>query len=212
MTVIPTIFSRNKKEFQERFTRLLPIAKNIQIDFMDGKFVPTKSIALKDIPNLKKYTNNFEIHLMCLHPERYAKKLKKIGFKKIIFHIESTKDPEKVIHSIKSSDLIPFIALNPETPISNVINYLPMTKGVLLMGVHPGKEHQSFIPGVYKKISQLRKSNKKIPIQVDGGVNERVAKKLARLNVNNINSGSYISTSEKPREIYNKLIKEFRKG
>jgi len=80
------------------------------------------------------------------------------------------------------------------------------------MGVHPGKEHQSFIPGVYKKISQLRKSNKKIPIQVDGGVNERVAKKLARLNVNNINSGSYISTSEKPREIYNKLIKEFRKG
>ena len=46
-----------------------------------------KSVSLKEIPNLKKYKNNFEAHLMCYHPEKYIKKLKQKGFKKIIFRI-----------------------------------------------------------------------------------------------------------------------------
>ena len=205
MKIIPTIFAHNKKEFTERFEKLAPISKALQIDFMDGKFVPAKSLTLKDIPNLKKYKNNFEAHLMTQNPEKYIPQLKKKGFKKIIFHIEATKNPEKIIKKIRAIKLTLFIAINPETPTEKIIPYLEKVNGILFMGVHPGKEHQSFIPDVYKKIAQLRSQNKKIPIQVDGGATPQVIKKLVKLKVNYINSGSYISDSENPRQALKKL-------
>jgi ribulose-phosphate 3-epimerase len=202
MKIIPTIFAHNKKEFDKRFNKLINISKNLQIDFMDGKFVPAKSVQLKDIPNLKKYKNNFEAHLMCFSPEKYILGLKNKGFKKVIFHIEATKNPEKIIQKIKHLKMQPMIAINPETNVKD----LPKEVSVLLMGVHPGKEHQSFIQKVYNKIKELRKINKKTFIQVDGGVNEKFAKKLAKLKVNAVNSGSYISNSENPKKVYRKLI------
>lgn len=205
MKIIPTIFAHNKKEFQERFAKLLPISRNFQIDFMDGKFVKTRSVQLKDIPNLKKYKKNFEAHLMVLHPEKYLSKLKQKGFKKIIFHTEASKNPEDTIQKIKSLHLIPFIAINPKTSITKIAPHVKDVKGILFMGVHPGKEHQPFIPKVYQKIKQLRAQNKKIIIQVDGGVTPQIIKKLIKLKVNIINSGSYIADSKNPKYALKKL-------
>ncbi len=205
MKIIPTIFSRNKKEFSERLEKLLPVSKNLQIDFMDGKFVRSKSIQPNESPNLKKYKNKFEAHLMVKNPEKYLEQLNQKGFSKVIFHIESTKSPKKVIELIDSFNLLPYIALNPETPTERVFPFLSKIKGVLFMGVHPGKEHQSFIPEIYEKIKLLKSVNKAVKIQVDGGVNEIVIKKLAKLNVNYINSGSLISESLNPKQTYKKL-------
>ncbi|MBU0907378.1 MAG: hypothetical protein KKD18_00320 [Nanoarchaeota archaeon] len=198
MKVIPTIFAHNKKEFKKRFEKILPITKNIQIDFMDGKFVESKSIQLRDIPNLKKYNKNFEAHLMCLHPERYLVSLKKKGFKKILFHIKSTDQPGEIVKRIKMLKLKLFIAVNPTTTLNKIKLYTKAADGIMFMGVKPGRESQKFQVNVYQKISQFRKSNKKTIIQVDGGVNLIVAKKLSRLGVKIINTGSYISEAENP--------------
>ena len=149
---------------------------------------------------------------MVKNPEKYITTLKQKGFKKVIFHYSSTKNLEKTINIIKKNNLIPYIAINPIISIKKVLPYLKQVKGVLFMGVIPGKEHQSFLPGVYKKISQLRKLNKKIKIQVDGGANEKVIKRLAKLGVNYINSGSYISSSDNPKEQYKKLNSIFKKA
>lgn len=231
MTIIPTIFAHNKKEFDERFNKLLPISRDFQIDFMDGKFVKAKSVQLKDIPHLPK-NKSFEAHLMCKNPEKYFSTLKKKGFKKIIFHIESTSNPEKVI---SQSKIQTYIAINPETPIKKILPLISKIDGVLFMGVHPGKEHQKFIPEVYKKIATLRAFDSKIKtlkslnvasrrrarvglwgvqdarrkkhldIQVDGGVNLRTAPKLAKLGVNALNSGSFIADAENPKQMFKKL-------
>jgi len=201
--IIPTLFAENKEEFKKRFEKLI-FAKNLHIDIMSGKFVKAKSISLSQIPNLKKYKINFEAHLMIQNPLPLIKKLKQKGFNKIIFHIES-KNTEKTLSLIKQNKLFSFIAINPETKLEKILPYLSKVNGVLFMGVHPGKEHQKFIPSVYKKISQLRKLNKKIKIQVDGGANDKTIPKLARHGVNNINVGSYISNSEAPRETLKKL-------
>jgi len=89
--IIPTIFATNKKQFLERFKTLRPLSKNLQIDLMDGKFVKAKSISLSQIPNLKKYKNNFEAHLMTEFPQKRIPKLKSLGFKKFIFHFTAVK-------------------------------------------------------------------------------------------------------------------------
>lgn len=204
--VIPTIFAKNKKEFNEKFSKLLPIARNIQIDFMDGKFVPAKSIKLSQVPNLKNYKNNFEAHLMVSKPEKYLTKLKQKGFKKIIFHIEATNDPEKIIEKIKALKMRPMVAINPETPIEKI----PRRTPVLFMGVQPGKEHQTFISSVYKKIKSFREKNKKTKIQVDGGVTDKTTPMLAKAGADILNSGSFISEAENPKEAYKKLNTAFR--
>ena len=118
--IIPTIFAHNKKEFSQRFQKLLPISKNLQIDFMDGKFVKSKSISLSNIPNLKKYKKNFEAHLMVKNPDNYLKKLKKKGFNKIIFHYISTNDSEKTIKKIKQLKLSAWLAINPQVSIKKI--------------------------------------------------------------------------------------------
>ena len=211
MIIIPTIFATSKNKFEERFNKLIKVSKNIQIDFMDGRFVRTKSLSPAQIPNLKKYKRNFEAHLMLYHPERYLKLLKNKGFKKIIFHYESTKNPELMIDKIKKGKLKCYMAINPETKLEKIVRFLPKVDGVLFLGVRPGREHQSFIPSVYQKIKKLKSIHKKIKIQADGGVNERVIIKLARLKVDYVNSGSFISESKNPKEAFKKLSSLFKK-
>lgn len=194
--IIPTIFATNQMSFNSRFEKLIKISKDIQIDIMDGNFVTKESILMKQIPDLKKHANNFEAHLMAKHPEKYISEAKKLGFKKIIFHYESYWNKYKclsLIKKIKSLKMQAFIAINPETSVSKILLLLPFVDGVLFLGVHPGREHQHFVSRVYNKISFLRDLDKKIIIQVDGGVNDSNISKLRQLGVNYFNSGSYIS-------------------
>ena len=71
--------------------------------------------------------------------------------------------------------------------------------GILFLGVHPGKEHQTLIPSTIKKVRELRKFNKKIKIQVDGGVNEKTAPKLFKAGANYLNSGSFTYNAKNPK-------------
>ena len=209
--IIPTIFAHTKKQFNERLKKLLPIAKELHIDFMDGKFVKAKGVNIEDIPNLKKYRTVFEAHLMVMNPSQYVLALKKNGFKKIIFHYEAVKDKDKIlglIYYIKNKGMKAIIAINPETIIDKIKDFFHEIDGVLLMGVHPGREHQRFITKVYGKIKKLRKMNKKIKIQVDGGINFKTAKKLRKVGVDILNSGSFISEAEDSK----KALKELKEA
>jgi len=208
--IIPTIFAKNKKQFQDRFQKLLPISKNLQIDIMDGKFVRAKSISISQILKLPK-THNFEAHLMTEYPQKRIPKIKRLGFKKFIFHYSAVKKPEQVIQRAKNHKLAVWIAINPKTPVEKIIPLLPMLDGVLFMGVVPGHENQSFIPSVLKKIKTLRKISPKTKTQVDGGATPKIVKKLAKLGVTYVNSGSYISSSENPKQAYKKLSALYRK-
>ncbi len=206
--IIPTIFALNKKEFFERFEKLKNLSKELQIDFMDGKFVKSKSVNFNFIPSLKKYPIKFEAHLMTIFPEKYFKKLKQKGFSKIIFHIESKNtdsEVKKTISQAKKLKVKTYIALNPETKLQKIYPFLRLIDGVLLMGVHPGKEHQKLISSVYKKIKLLKTLDKNIAIQIDGGVSEKNAKKLFFAGANILNSGSFIYSARDPQLAINQL-------
>lgn len=215
MTIIPTILEKSKPEFTKRFQTLSKFSKKLHIDFMDGRFVKSKSIQLSQIPNLKRFKKNMEAHLMVSNPRIYIQKLKQKNFQKVIFHfsaLKTTNEINSLITLIKSKSLEPWIAINPEIRVEKIVPFLFEVRGVLLMAVHPGKENQKFIRSTYKKIKLLRKINSKIKIQVDGGVNEKTTKKLAKLRVNEINSGSFISDAENPRAQFQKLNALFRKN
>ncbi len=211
--VIPTIFARNKKEFKDRFRKLIRLKRNLQIDFMDGKFVKIRGIDVGDLPDLRKYKIRFEAHLMCAEPVKYARELKKKGFRKVIFHYEALDNKDKVlglVYYIRAMGMKVWVAMNPNTNFNVLEDILDYLDGVLIMGVYPGRENQKFNSKVYGKIRMLRKINRKIKIQVDGGVNLDNASKLSRIGVNFINSGSFVYNSENAEEAVRELERAFR--
>ena len=206
--IIPTIFARSKREFDEKFSKLIDISNELQIDFMDGHFVRNKSIKLSDVPNLKHYKNNFEAHLMVQNPETWIKRLKNKGFKKVIFHYESLRDDKKIIdliNKVQKLDMKVFLAINPGTHEDKILKFLNKIDGIMIMGVHPGMEKQSLIYKTFYKIENIRKENSKIPIQIDGGVSLFNAKKLVEFGAIILNSGSFISRAENPEEALEEL-------
>lgn len=176
---------------------------------MDGKFVNNNSVKPRFIPDLSKYKNDFEAHLMVIDPEKYYEKIKNKGFKKIIVHLESFEN-EKITKNffeyIKKQKQTPVIAINPETKLT--IEIIKMFDFFLIMGVNPGKEKQKLITITYNKIKKIKKINPKARIQVDGGVTPINSKKLFKAGANYLNSGSYISSSKNPKKALISLIKE----
>lgn len=206
--IIPTLFAQTPAELKKRIKKLAHLTYSIHVDCMDGAFVSAKSIPLKKMPQCSSLAKKCELHLMVENPEEYLMEAKRKGFKKIIVHVESMHSEQELKHSvqkIKQMGFETYVALNPETSIEKVIPALPLLDGILCMGVRPGKEHQKFIPSVYKKVVALKKIRPKINLQVDGGVNERTIKKLLSLGVTYFNVGSYIAHSADPKKALKKL-------
>ena len=89
---------------------------------------------------------------------------------------------------------------------------------VTVMGVKPGACGQEFIPGSAEKIAEIRELNKKVYIEIDGGVTLKNAKLLRKMGVNIIVSGSTIFKSEnmkktiqqlKGKSFFDKILKRF---
>lgn len=202
--IIPTVFATSKKEFKTRFEKLVQISPFIQVDIMDGKLVKSNSISPRDLPNVSNFHINFEAHLMVKNPQKYISLLHKKGFKKLIVHYEAFWDNKSLIETLfqirDTMKMKAFLALNPETSIAKVYPLLAYVDGILLMGVHPGREHQKFISRVYTKISELRKKDSKIPIQIDGGVNIKNLDHLKQKGATIFNSGSFVAESKDPKK------------
>lgn len=212
--VIPTVFAIRKEDFNDRLERIAKLSKEIQIDFMDGIFVSSKFIDFDIIPDLSKFKGHtFEAHMMTKDPGKYFLILKKKGFKKIIIHFESYFEKNKIVNlarKIKKEKISAFLAVNPETKVHDYLLLLKEFDGVMFMGVHPGKEHQTFIYDVLTHVKELRHYKKKIDIQIDGGVNAGNISYIKKAGVNIFNSGSYISESDNPKAALTKLKKEMK--
>ncbi len=206
--IIPTIFAKKQQEFQERFDRLMPIAQEFQIDFMDGKFHAVKGMLPSQIKTLPQ--KSFEAHMMVNNPERYVEQAKKLGFQRFLFHIESQDSEEKtrlLIDKIHKSGMKAGVVLNPKTSLNSVKPFLKTADLVMFMGHEPGYENVGVDSQVYKKIRNLREEFPRLPIEVDGGVDMKTAPKFAKAGATRLSVGSAISSADDPRD----ALKELRK-
>jgi len=73
------------------------------------------------------------------------------------------------------------------------------------MGHEPGYENVGVDSQVYKKIRNLREQFPRLPIEVDGGVDEKTAARFAKAGATRLSVGSAISSSQDPRDTLRKL-------
>ena len=169
----------------------------IHIDVMDGIFVPSISYGMPVIKSIRKATKKvFDVHLMITEPERYINEFVESGADIITFHVEATKEPEKVIDMIHEKGLKAGISVKPKTPLEAIEPYLEKIDMLLIMSVEPGFGGQAYIEGSTEKIKAAREMVKahglETDIQVDGGINLQNLPEVLEAGANIIVAGSSV--------------------
>ena len=169
----------------------------IHIDVMDGIFVPSISYGMPVIKSIRKATKRvFDVHLMITEPERYINEFVESGADIITFHVEATKEPEKVIDMIHEKGLKAGISVKPKTPLEAIEPYLEKIDMLLIMSVEPGFGGQAYIEGSTEKIKAAREMVKAhgllTDIQVDGGIYLTNVREVLDAGANVIVAGSAV--------------------
>ena len=151
-------------------------AEYIHIDVMDGVFVPTISFGMPIIKSIRPLTDKiFDLHLMIEEPIRYVDEFTALGADIITVHVEACKDTAATLKRIKELGVKAGITLNPDTPLSDVREFLPLADMLLIMSVVPGFGGQKFIEASLDKLREaviLRDElGLNYDIEIDGGVN-----------------------------------------
>jgi ribulose-phosphate 3-epimerase len=171
--VIPAILSKTREDLMRRVALVRGLVKEIQIDVMDGLFVPNKTVGLEDLVSLPGLdgTIRYEFHWMVKDPARWIGKMK--GPHMHLVHIETiTKESfSKVLAAVKESGGDLGLAINPDSSLEALLPYISKAKRVLVMTVRPGFSGQTYMYEMAAKIRKLRKLYPKLDIEVDGGVN-----------------------------------------
>ena len=210
--ILPAILVKSKKVAKSRLLRAAKVAKKVQIDIIDGRFAPNKTLMPKDFKGIKSKLK-YQWHMMVKNPEDYVHDIMAIPQSKmLIFHIETSKDPERTIALIehcKLHDLKVGIALNPPTTATKIKPYLKMIDQVLVMTVNPGFMGQKFID-MSKKIKQIKKWDRKIDIEVDGGIHHTTAKACRMAGATRFVAGSALFNAKDFKKEYTALKKEVK--
>ncbi|HEY7357992.1 MAG TPA: ribulose-phosphate 3-epimerase [Ktedonobacterales bacterium] len=187
-------------------------ADRIQIDVMDGRFVPNITVGPLVVEAVRRSTSlPLEAHLMIVEPERYVEDFSSAGADIIIVHQEVSPHLHRTVEQIKQLGKGAGVAINPATPAEVLEEILPDLDLVLAMTVNPGFGGQEFIPGVLSKLRRLRgmidNMRPGCDLEVDGGIHTETAPLVVAAGANVLVAGSAVYT---PHESVAQAIQRLR--
>ncbi len=177
----------------------------VQIDIMDGKFVPTHTVGLREIAAADT-SLSWEAHLMVANPVDYFVPCQEAGASKVIFHYEATQAHREVIDAARRAGLRVGLAVNPDTPLESVLPLAEQLDSVLFMTVYPGYYGAEYIPGVMDKVRAFREAAPGVVTAIDGGAKESNIREIAASGLDYICVGSAVFKAADPGAAYRRLL------
>ena len=172
-------------------------ADRIQVDVMDGRFVPNITVGPLVIEAVRRNTSlPIEAHLMIVEPDRYLSEFASAGADIIIVHQEVSIHLHRTLDEIHRLGKKAGVAINPATPLSALQEILNDADLVLCMTVDPGFGGQSFINSSLSKIQRLRtmieQHQTTCDLEVDGGISVQTAKMATGAGANVLVAGTAV--------------------
>ena len=177
----------------------------LHLDIMDGVFVPNISFGFSVLDAIAPICQKpLDVHLMIVEPEKFTKRIAKLGASIMNVHYEACTHLHRTIQEIHDAGMKAAVTLNPSTPVCVLEDVIRDVDMVLLMTVNPGFGGQQFIEHSLDKVRMLRQMIERTGahalIEVDGGVNARTAPLLAQAGVDVLVAGSYVFGADNPEE------------
>lgn len=156
------------------------------MDIMDGNFVPNMALGVEDYQAIRSLTKlPMDVHMMVQNPKNYVDLFHQLGANKIYIHVEADQIPSATLKKINDLGMVPGIAINPGTSVTQIEPLLPIVKSILVMTVNPGFAGQKYLEYVNPKIKELISLKEKFnfDISVDGAISPEKIKQLSKWGV-----------------------------
>ncbi|MFH0928352.1 MAG: hypothetical protein V1821_02650 [bacterium] len=204
--IIPSILAKDAFEFAEKVRKVEGATATIQVDCMNGSFVPEKCFF--DAETVKTIITpvRYDLHLMVSNPKTVIKTWKKVPtFFRATFHAEIGGNLHKLAEWISEQGIEPAVAISPETSIDDLIDLFPHLKAALIMGVHPGKSGQKMLPGTLDRIRRVKELAPYLKVGLDGGINLKNLLELKEAGLDLFVCTSSIYRSKNPKAVITKF-------
>jgi ribulose-phosphate 3-epimerase len=167
----------------------------LHIDIMDGHFVNNIVFGLPFVKELRKVTAlPFEVHLVAYDPGKYMAYLLGCGVRYLCFHVEAARGIPDLLDRIRADGVRTGLALNPATPFSEALPFLPKLDLIDFMTVEPGFAGQAYDPSVVGKIREAKEvideKGLSIELESDGHMDETTIPEVTGSGVTVVVAGS----------------------
>jgi ribulose-phosphate 3-epimerase len=192
--IVPSILSADMTRLGEQVKEAARAgADRIQVDVMDGHFVPNLTFGPMVVEAVRRVTDlPIEAHLMIERPELFIEAFAKAGATLIEVQVESTTSLYRTVMRIRELGAKAGVAINPATSVEMLREILPFITTVNVMTVEPGFGGQKFIDQSPEKIRRVRAMAPDVEIEVDGGIDARTAPLVVKAGATVLVAGSSV--------------------
>ena len=194
----PSLLSADFVRLAEEIARVEAAGADwLHLDIMDGHFVPNLTFGPPVVAAIRKISKlPLDVHLMVSNPAALVEQFAEAGANYLTVHMETEPHLHRLVNRIRELGVKPAVTLNPATSVDLLDEILSEVDMVLVMSVNPGFGGQKFIPASLDKIRRLRQKLKRLDrqvlIEVDGGVNQETAPQLIEAGVDVLVAGSAV--------------------
>ena len=191
----PSLLSADFVRLAEEIARVEAAGADwLHLDIMDGHFVPNLTFGPPVVAAIRKISKlPLDVHLMVSNPAALVEQFAEAGANYLTVHVETEPHLHRLVNRIRELGVKPAVTLNPATSVDLLDEILSEVDMVLVMSVNPGFGGQKFIPASLDKIRRLRQKLKRLDrqvlIEVDGGVNQATAPQLIEAGVDVLVAG-----------------------
>lgn len=221
--IIPAIMPDSLEELSSHARSVLSVTEIIQLDIMDGKYVPESTWPYRpggrrDIESFQSGDEglplwedmNYELDLMVTRPEEDINTWLSLGASRIILHFASVKDWSGIaeIDEVSRSFVEIGVAITVNDNLEEV--YRLIDEGVVsfiqVMGIETiGYQGEPFVPEAIDVINDIKRAYPDMVVSVDGGVSVETIPLLYEAGASRFVSGSAVFGNGIPEENVERL-------
>lgn len=173
----------------------------LHVDVMDGVYVENLTFGPQTVRDIRRICDlPISVHLELCRPERYLNMFADAGADILTFQLDACNNPIHFLKEIRKRGMKAGLGIGPAYGVENLKYLLHHIDWLILMSVEPGYGGQTFEASVYEKLRRARElmeeTGCRVPISIDGGVNDVIGAELVRAGADVLIAGSYVFQSE----------------
>lgn len=228
--IIPAVLPQSFKDLEEHLFPLSEVARQAQIDVVDGRYAKGKTWPYRDRDSFDRIVSeehglpfwdkmDFQFDLMVEDPTIELKNFIQAGATQLVLHARSNNvlAALQTLVDMRTDEIGNYavhagVALGPGDQPDVLEPFDAQFDFAQVMGIeHEGRQGEPFDKRALYLVERLRKRYQYLPIQVDGGVTLENAHALAQAGATRLIVGSAIYKTDDPVAAYHALVAEANK-